>query len=35
LGPVTLTPGFMGSTEALVAGNPKSSHFGVTLIRAH
>ncbi|MDR2302244.1 MAG: 3-methylornithine--L-lysine ligase PylC [Deltaproteobacteria bacterium] len=35
LGPVTLVPGFMGSNEALVAGNPKSSHFGVTLIRAH
>ncbi|MDR2387331.1 MAG: 3-methylornithine--L-lysine ligase PylC [Deltaproteobacteria bacterium] len=34
LGPVSLRPGFMGATEALVSGDPNSTHYGVTLIKA-
>jgi pyrrolysine biosynthesis protein PylC len=32
MGPVSIISDFMGSTEAIVAGNPKSSHFAATLI---
>jgi pyrrolysine biosynthesis protein PylC len=32
LGPVHIEPGFMGATEALVAGDPKSERYAVTLI---
>jgi pyrrolysine biosynthesis protein PylC len=35
MGPVKIIPGFMGSREALVAGNPEGGSYAVTLINVN